>query len=56
MEIGEFKRVFQIASSQIIDIAIKLGYINFERKEELTSKQKYYRNGLAVNIELLKTI
>lgn len=42
MEIGEFKRVFQIASSQIIDIAIKLGYINFERKEELTSKLKEY--------------
>lgn len=48
MEIGEFKRVFQIASSQIIDTAIKLGYINSEKKEELELKlNEYLQNEVA---------
>ena len=42
MEISEFKRVFKIASSQIIDTAIKLGYINSEKKEELKIKLNEY--------------
>lgn len=48
MEIGEFKRVFQIASSQIIDTAIKLEYINPEKKEELELKlNEYLQNEVA---------
>lgn len=52
MEISEFKRVFQIASSQIISTAIKLEYINPEKKEELELKlNEYLQNEVAYEMK-----
>lgn len=57
MEINQFRQVFQIASSKIVDTAIKLGYINPEKKEELDSKlNEYLQNEVAYEMKYKEEI